>query len=426
MSRVSKHNRLKVLFLPAWYPSEIHPIAGIFIKEHAKAASVYNDIVVLYAYPDPYPQRRHLCRAFQDIEDGIRTIRVKYSGGIPLYLWRKITAKKQKPEGLSDSGTKATILGKFFAVPRMIIGDLLYCWSIFSAFRKLLKEGWKPDVIHAHVFTAGVPAAILGRLYRIPFVVTEHYTGFPRHILTLSQRIKARFVMNRAQIVLPVSNALKEAIETYGIKNKFQIVPNVVNTEIFRPLSSRDSRGRNEGKKLLLVAILSPQKGIPCLLEALSQIRHKRRDFSLDVVGDGPNRGEYEKLTKHLGLGDVVKFHGFKPKEEAAEFMRNCDFFVQPSLWETFGVVYIEAMACGKPVIASEVTGPQEIIDKSVGILVPPKDVNALKEAIEYMLDNCQNYSPEKISQYAKERFGYEAVGRRLDVIYHEIVRRVI
>jgi len=412
--------RLKILFLPAWYPSEINPVAGIFVKEHAKAASLYNDIVVLYAYPDPYPQRRHLCRASEDIEDGIRTIRVKYSG-IPLYLWRGITAKKQKPEDSSDSGTKATILGKFLSIPRIAVGDLLYYWSIFAGFRKLRKEGWKPDVMHAHVFTAGVPAVILGKLYHIPVVINERWSGFPLGKLTLSDRIKARFAMSRAQLILPTSDYLRRHIETYGIKNKFEVVPNVVNTEIFYPPppQSKGSEGRkNQSKTLLLVAGLTPVKGVPYLLDALSRIRQARKDFSLDIVGDGPNRQEYEELARKLGLNGIVNFHGLKLKEEVAEFMRKCDFFVQPSLQETFGVVYIEAMACGKPVIATSAGGPKEIVNEEVGILVPPKDVKALKEAIEYMLDNYADYSSEGIAQYARETFSYERVGKMLDEIY--------
>jgi len=101
--------------------------------------------------------------------------------------------------------------------------------------------------------------------------------------------------------------------------------------------------------------------------------------------------------------------------------MRECDFFVLPSFYENFGVVYIEAMACGKPVIATNAGGPKEIVNEDIGVLVPPKDVEALIKAIEYMLDNYQNYSTEKIAQYAKKRFSYEAIGKILDEVYKSI-----
>jgi len=231
---------------------------------------------------------------------------------------------------------------------------------------------------------------------------------------------RLRFAMNRAQAILPVSHDLGGAIKDYyGIKKRIHVVPNVVDTEVFHP-SAFPAKPTNRGKKkMLLVAVLQPRKGIPDLLKALKQISSQRQDFVLDVVGDGPNRSEYEQLAKDLGLNNMVKFHG--RQAEIVEFIRECDFFVLPSLYENFGVVYIEAMACGKPVIATNAGGPREIVNKDVGILVPPKDVKALKEAIEYMLDNYQNYSPERIARYAKENFGYVAVGQMLDRIYKSL-----
>jgi len=397
-------------------------VEGIFVREHAKAASLHNDIVVLYGYTDPFPQLRRLYRISEEIEEGIRTIKVKH-GGFIFYLWKKLKKQKQETVALANLRSKPVgIAAQVLLVPRIIIADLIYYWSLFATFRRLIKGGWRPDIIHAHVFTAGVPAVILGKLYGIPVVITEHWTGFPRHILTFLDRIKARFAMNRARIILPVSEDLGRHIRAYGIKSKSKIVPNVFNAEMFYPGFSQNKERVSKRKELLLVAALTPQKGVAYLLEALSQIKQERRDFVLNIVGDGKNRGEYEELTKNLGLENIVNFHGFKQKEEIAEFMRNCDFYVQPSLFETFGVVYIEAMACGKPIVASSLRVLTEIVNEEVGILVPPKDVKSLREAIEYMLDHYQNYSPEKIAQYARERFSYEAVGKMLDEVYAEVL----
>lgn len=391
-----EQKRLKILFLPAWYPSEVSPLSGVFIREHAKAAALYNDVVVMYAYHSPNYQLKGLYEASGAVEEGIRTIRVRY----------------RCPSGKGD----------FF------ISRLLRLWSLFSYFRHFMKEDWRPDIIHAHVYSAGVPAVILGRFYHIPVVITEHWSWFILHQLTWERRLAARFALNRAKVVLPVSEHLKRQIESYGIRNSFQIVPNVVNTELFYPSNSQDEDSQDEDsqKRLLLVANLSRQKGIPYLLQALKQVREKRSDFSLDIIGEGikgEKREEYQELAAKLRLEPVVKFHGAKAKEKVAEFMRNCHFFVQPSLWETFGVVYIEAMACGKPVIASDIPGPDEFINPDVGIMVAPKDVNALAEAIDFMLDHYKDYSSEKIANYATERFSYEAVGKKLDEIYHEVVK---
>ena len=380
---MKKTKRLKILFIPAWYPSKKNSVVGIFIKEHAKAVSLYNDVIVLCSERIDH-SLRNFYKIENNIEDDIRTLRIYY---------------RRSP------------------IPKTTY--FIYLWSIFKGFRKLIDEGWKPDIIHAHVFSAGVPAVILGKIYKIPVVITEHWTGFPRHILGKLGILKACFAMNRAKIILPVSKDLEKAIKSYGIKNRFEIVPNVVNTEIFYPPSQK---ANNKIKKMLFVALLSPQKGVPYLLQALAQLKQKRQDFVLDIVGDGPNREEYEKLSKELGLGEIVEFHGLKTKLKIAEFMRNSDFFVQPSLYETFGVVYIEAMACGKPIIATQLSVLQEKINKEIGILVSPKNTEVLTDAIDYMLDHYQNYSSEKISGYAKENFGYEVIGEKLDKIYRKIL----
>lgn len=423
---MQEEKRLKILFLPAWYPSEVNPIAGNLVKEHARAVSLYNDIVVLYAYPDSSPKLYKLYQISEGIEDGIRTIRVKYRNyeGIPACLEKLIFKEGKGKQAPSSSATDKpiTVLKKPFRIPRSAIRDSLYYWSLFAAFRRLVKEGWKPDIIHAHVFTAAVPAVLLGKLYGIPVIITERYSIFPLRKLAFFERVRARFAMNRAQIILPVSNALKEAIEAYGIRNKFQVVPNVVNTEIFYPLSSRNQSG--DKKRVLMVGNLIPVKGIPYLLRALARIKEERRDFALDIVGDGANRGEYEELTKELSLEDMVNFHGLKLKEEVPKFMRSCDFLVLPSLCETFGAVIVEALASGKPVVASDVGGIKEIINEDLGVLVPPRDINKLQQAIEFMLDNYVDYSPQELSAYTKERFGYEPGGHLLHSIYQSVKQR--
>jgi glycosyltransferase involved in cell wall biosynthesis len=196
----------------------------------------------------------------------------------------------------------------------------------------------------------------------------------------------------------------------------------VVDTDLFYP-PAIGGDPRDTQKRLLVVASLVPVKGIPYLLQAVRQLQSKRRDFSLDVVGDGPSREAYEQMTADLGLEGTVTFHGMKSKPEVAEFMRQCDIFVLPSVWETAGVVLIEAMSSGKPVIAARVGGVPEMIDKRAGLLVPPENVAALTEALDYMLDHYQEYSSEEIARYARERYSYEVVGKTLDDVYRRIIR---
>ncbi len=413
--------RLKVLFLPAWYPSEDSPVTGIFVREHARAAHLYADVVVIHAYLDPSPDNRRLFRTNESVEGGIRTIRVKYGGALAS-VWKKLNAGKQTNENNNDFELKhSTLWSKLFLIPAAMVNDLLYNWSIITAFRKLVKEGWKPDIIHSHVFTAGVTGMIIGKRFRIPVVITEHWDIFLDRKLTLLDRSKARFAMNNAGMILPVSSALEAAIKAYGIKNIFEVVPNAVNTEVFY-FKLSDNRRESSKKKLLFVGLLTPVKGVPFLLQAIKSLKNCRQDFILDIVGNGPGRLDYEELARTLGVWDLVKFAGLVSKSEVAEFMRACDFLVAPSLHETFGVTLIEVMACGKPVIATNVGGSQEIVNNEVGLLISPQDAESLTKAIDYMLDNFMSYSPERIERYSKEKYGYEAVGSKLDRIYKQLV----
>lgn len=383
---MKNHKRAKILVLPSrsWYPTDTKPELGVFVKDQVKAISHFHDVIVLYCN---FGLNRSFINPFKisdKIEDGIRTIRIDCRWRIPLS------------------------------------NRVLYYFAIVYYFHRLLKQGWKPNVIHAHVFLAGVPALMLSWFYKIPFVITEHWTGFVRGVLTWRQRLSARLVMERAGMVLPVSTHLKHHIEAYGIKARFKIIPNMVDTELFYHSTIQD---RRKGKKTILsVTSLTPKKGVSCLLQALSRVKHRRQDFMLDIVGDGPNRNEYAALADKLRLGGIVTFLGSKAKWEVAQLMSSCDFFVQASLFETFGIVYIEAMACGKPVITSDIGGPNEIIPSYAGILVPPGDIKALAEAIESMLDNFSSYSSDKISRYVKESFSYESVGKQLSESYKALL----
>jgi len=308
------------------------------------------------------------------------------------------------------------------------MSNLLYFYSMFRTFQKI-KRLFKPDIIHAHVYVSGFLGIILGKVYNIPVIITDH-TLLVEEAKTTTEKIKnivkvliARFTLNSANLLLPVSKYLCAHIKSLGIqKNCDRTLPNIVDTKIFYPAPNENIR-EDKTKRILFVGRLHPIKGIDYLLDALAKLLKSRSDFHLDIIGYGAYEEEYKRLTNCLGLSDKVKFHGRKRKEEIAEFMRNCDFFVLPSVWEAFGVVVIEAMACGKPVIATS-CGQREIINEETGLLVPPKDSKALAEAIDYMLDHYRDYSPEKISRYVSKRFRPEVVGRWLHETYLEVIRK--
>jgi len=284
--------------------------------------------------------------------------------------------------------------------------------------RHLVRQGFHPDVIHAHEFDAGLLAIWLGRLYRIPVVVTEHSSAFPRKMLPAREVRKAKQVFTSANLVMPVSKALQEALEAYGICARYRIVPNAVDIALFHPA---ESPAIASGKvRLLFVGFLTADhvKGVPYLLRALTKLGERRDYWQLDVVGGGPSQSEYEQLAADLDLAGNVTFHGTKTKAEVAEFMAQADVFVLPSIWDNLPCVVIEAMASGLPVLATRTGGIPELInDDGLGILVPPADSEALAVALNSMLDRFNHYDRHAIARVAQQ-YSYEHIGATLHSIY--------
>jgi L-malate glycosyltransferase len=295
----------------------------------------------------------------------------------------------------------------------------LYLWSAVRAYHRLRGRGFRPDVIHAHVYTAGVPAAIVGTRSGIPVVLTEQFSGFPRRTLSRVDVRKARYAYGRAARALPVSRHLLEAIRSYGIDVPFEVVPNVVDTSLFFPPDAKRATETVE-RRLLFVGNLEPSqsKGFPTLLRALARLNDSRRDWRLDVFGDGPDRGSYETSAGALGLGEQLRFHGSQPKTVIAETMRGSDLFVLPSRFDNLPSAIVEALASGLPVVSTTVGGIPELVDERNGRLVAPEDPVALADALQATLEDLDAFDRRAIAAAAGDRYSLEVIGKRLTEIY--------
>jgi glycosyltransferase involved in cell wall biosynthesis len=380
---------MRVLVVPKWYPWPDRPVFGIFCREQARALARRHDVVVLAsdAVRNPGFAVFELTDA---VEDGLRTLRVRYR------------RPRFRPAAMGCQ----------------IIAMLV-------ALLTLRRGRWRPDVVHAHVYSAGLPALILGRLSRARVVVTEHYTGFVRGRITGSDLLTARLAFRYADLVAPVSANLARAIEAIEPRARVRVVENVVDTDVFHP--APEARGApREGRpaRLLTVAALATKKGHRYLLEALAALRagNRRHDVTLELVGDGEERGRLEELARHLDLGEAVRFYGEQPKERVAELMREADLFVLPSLYENLPCSLIEATASGLRCVATAVGGVGEIIDNDgAGILCRPGDAQALAGAISSALERIPPPDRAALAARARERFGYEAFERTWTRLYTEL-----
>jgi glycosyltransferase involved in cell wall biosynthesis len=209
-----------------------------------------------------------------------------------------------------------------------------------------------------------------------------------------------------------------EELEPSG---RYEVVPNVVDVEAFVSRSERPAQGANT-KRLLVVALLSPQKGIANLLDALAEVHQTRQDFTLDVVGDGALRPTLELLARDRLPGGVVTFHGLLERDRVAELMARSDVLVVPSVVETFGVVVIEALAAGLPVIATRAVANHEYLQDRFGIVVAPCHTGSLRDGVLTMLDAGWTVPRDAALEVARS-FSESVVSQRWSEIYRMLSR---
>jgi glycosyltransferase involved in cell wall biosynthesis len=369
-----------VLVVPKWYPWPDRPVFGIFCREQARAAALSNEVAVLASEPVRSPPFRFF-EISEDVEDGLLTLRLRYR------------RPALRPAAMA-----------------------LHIAGALAALRRLRRRGFRPDLVHAHVYSAALPALVLARASGAPLVVSEHFTGFRRGLVRGPDALVARLAFRGAALLAPVSDELGQRLRPLAPGTTQRTVPNVVDTDRFHPPAERRTGGP---PRLLSVGWLAEKKGHRHLLEALARMEHA--DASLELIGEGELRGELERLAHDLGVADRVRFPGPKLPEEVAEAMRRADLFVLPSLDENLPVVLIEAMASGLPVVATRVGGVPELVDDEVGRMVPAGDPDALAKAISEMLARRGESDPQALAGRARERYGMEAVGRAWDEVYDSL-----
>jgi glycosyltransferase involved in cell wall biosynthesis len=246
------------------------------------------------------------------------------------------------------------------------------------------------DIIHGHyLFPAGAAAVEVGNAHNIKTYVTAHGSDmFELYKTQPLMRSTIRKVLEHADGVFAVSNALKhEIIATgvVGIADKTKIFWNSVDIDKFfdRANDSFKNEFNLKDKPIVLfVGNLIKRKNVDSLLEA-KKIAHS--DYYLVIVGDGPLYKKLKKKTEEDNIRDVI-FTG--ARNDVENIIPSCDFLVLPSFSESFGLVLIEALACGKPVIGSDVGGITEIITEDVGMFLNPNKVSSIAMAIDKLVND--------------------------------------
>lgn len=289
------------------------------------------------------------------------------------------------------------------------------------------KENLNFDLIHAHfTWPSGAIAVELKNLFDVPVIITEH-----THI-TLYKELdkKSRHYLRTWDLcdsIIRVNSKDIPLLISHGVPaSKIIHIPNGFDPIKLSPISkdkSREQLGINNNMKLVLnIGRLYEEKGHKYLIDAFYHVVQKRKDVLCVIGGVGPLKGNLEKQIFDLHLQDHIFLIGFVQDHLLSSWMSACDVFVLPSLSESFGIVQIEAMACGKPVVATYNGGSEDIIvSKDYGYLVEPANSKDLAEGILLALED--KLDSIEIQNYAYT-FKWSNISKKIEGVYRDVLER--
>jgi len=419
--------RIRLLIVATWYPSWDDPVAGRFVADQAAALQASGRVaptVVSFAPAGLIGGGRLRVRMAQTVGD-LATAALSEADDVFNMSGAPAAGLPVARPGIAGGRDSAT--GVLYAArgrERALVA-LADRWAGGDrpdgiAPRPLPID--LPDLIHAHtVYPDGAAAATMAERLGRPLFLTEHASFVQR--LLLAPEIRARYVaaVARAQRLIVVSQVLADEVvaDLPEVAAKVVVIPNAVDVDAFRV---GEAAGRLPGE-LLFVGYRKESKGLDTLLRAFALVRRARPTTTLRLIGGSPTAAietGWRRLAMELGVGEAVHFEPPGDRPAVAAAMARAALFVHPSPRETFGVVAVEALAAGLPVVATDSGGVTEIMGPHpdrLGAIVPVGDPEALAAAIEATLDRRHTLDPLALRAAVTARFGSAGVaGRLLDV----------
>ena len=380
---------MHIMFIPSWYSNVRNKVHGSFFKEQASELQKAG-VKVTVAYNEVWPLtmigKIHEEKGLNyNIEDGLKTYRYKNYNYIP----------------------KNALMFKVFN-KRM---EKLY--------KEIVKKEGPIDIIHAQSsLWGGISAAYISEKYNIPLVITEHSSVERGPYVKNSYVPFIRDSYKKAKKVITVGNGLKNEIQALSGRNDIEVIGNLVDLSKF----TIKKRIQNEKFIFFSLAFLEGEKGFDTLIKSFAK-KFKDKEAVLYIGGDGSQRSWLEALTVENGVKDQIIFLGALSRDDVSKWMNKCDCFVLPSRYETFGVVYIEALASGRPVIGALNGGAEDIINNLNGYLIPIDDIYILAEKMIEVYDNIESYDEEEIRIDCLKRFSPKVIVNKIISVYKEVLK---
>ncbi len=388
----AESRRLRVLIVTREFPSAAHPFASAFNRQQFGALGKRCDVEVLATIP-----------WFPGAGLWARWSAAGGPGRVP---------GRERIDGLEVSHPRYLYLPRFGRV----LGGALYAASLA---REVLRRRGRHDVLLASwAFPDGVAGVALAWLLGVPAVIKVH--GSDMNVLAKlpAVALNLRWALPRARRVVAVSRPLADAVAAFGVpRPRIDVLPNGVDERLFQPRDRAAARAElghpgDPQRWLLYVGRLEEAKGVLDLLQAFAALARRRGDLRLVLVGDGSARGACQQAAA-AWPGDRILVAGPRPLEEVAGWLAACDALVLPSWAEGTPNVVLEALACGRRVVATAVGGtPDVVTGPELGELVPPRRPDLLAEALARAADAV--YDPVTVAR-AGARHGWGESARLLE-----------
>ncbi|WP_315080365.1 glycosyltransferase [uncultured Clostridium sp.] len=386
---------MHIMVIPSWYSSPRNKVHGSFFKEQFKALASSGEKITV-AYNEIWPltligKTKEKRKINFSIEENLRTYRYKDFNYFP----------------------KNPLMFKSFN-KRM---DKLY--------KEIVKKEGKVDIIHAHsAMWGGISAAYISEKYNIPLVITEHSSLKYAKYLKDSYRKHIYKVYESCDSLIAVGNGLKKELNAY-VNRDIEVIHNMVDLSLFNTEANYHKEITSNKATFFSCAFLEEGKGIELLIKCFKEA-FINESVVLKIGGDGSLKASLEEFVKSIGMKKQIFFLGALSRQEVANEMKNCDVFALPSEHETFGIVYIEALACGKPVIGAKNGGAEDIITEENGIIIEKNNEEQLIEALKYMKDNYKNYDEDNIRNMTIKSYSEDLLVKNLKGVYKRVNERGI
>ena len=289
-----------------------------------------------------------------------------------------------------------------------------------KAFRKISKKLDDFDVVHLNrIYPLGIFALYLKYFKKKPFIVSEHWTGFLKNnnlSISFSEKFISKKIAKKASFICPVSQNLADSMMEFGLKGKYVVIPNVVDTNLFTPNKSES----NEFIILHISNMIDAHKNVSNLLHVVGELRKSISDFKLLLIGNESD--SYIDLIHKLSLQNNVEIIPQIDHYKIPEYMQKASVFVLFSNYENLPCVILESFSCGLPVISTDVGGISEFFPKNFGKLITKQDSEKLLESILHFYKKEKKYDASKMHQYVIDNFSTNVIGKAFLTCYNKAI----